>query len=217
MNKIIISILICLISAISWGQAPKWDTVVYNAGYASYFSKTYRNPVMVVYKLYKGGGPCKRDKFYFKNDLNIPAATTKEYTKSGFDKGHLANAEDFAYDCYLDELTFRYYNCVPQRPELNRGIWKVTEEEIRKISQNDSLLVICVNEFGAGYQKMGGVAIPTSCVKIARSLSNGKTYVCRTFVNSKTPSQKDLPANYLEANLKLNFSDLRRKLVIKPH
>jgi hypothetical protein len=74
-----------------------------------------------------------------------------------------------------------------------------------------------VNEFATGYQKMGGVAVPTSCVKIARSLSNGKTYVCRTFVNSKTPSQKDLPANYLEANLKLNFSDLRKKLVIKSH
>lgn len=198
-------------------QSPKWDTVIYNAGYASYFSKTHRNPVMVVYKLYKGGGPCKRDKFYFKNDLRIPAATNKEYSKSGFDKGHLANAEDFAYDCYLDELTFRYYNCVPQRPELNRGIWKVTEEEIRKISQTDSLLVICVNEFAQGHGKMGGVSVPTSCIKIARSLSNGKTYVCRTFVNSKTPSQKDLPSNYLESNLKLNFADLRKKLVIKAH
>jgi len=217
MKKLTLFIFLFCVPLLSLAQALQWDTVVYNSGYASYFSKKYRNPVMVTYKLYKGGGPCKRDKFYFKNDLSIPAATSKEYTKSGYDKGHLANAEDFAYDCYLDELTFRYYNCVPQRPELNRGIWKVTEEEIRRISQNDSLLIICINEFKPGHSMMGGVSVPTNCIKIARSLSNGQTYICRSFVNSSNPSQTDLPKNYLESYYRLNFSDLKRKLVLVLH
>jgi endonuclease G len=218
MKKFKLFILLFLTPLFSFTQENiQWDTVICNKGYNSYFSYKYRNPVMVTYKLYKGGGPCKRDKFYFKNDLGIPAATTKEYTKSGYDKGHLANAEDFAFNCDLDELTFRYYNCVPQRPELNRGIWKVTEDEIRKISQKDSLLVICVNQFKSGYSKMGGVSVPTDCVKIAVSLSTGKTYVCRSFTNSKTPKQEDLPSNYVDGVLKINLSDLKRKLVLVLH
>jgi endonuclease G len=217
MKKYTLFIFLFFIPFLSLAQVLQWDTVVYNNGYASYFSNKYRNPVMVTYKLYKGGGPCKRDKFSFKNDLKIPAATTKEYLKSGYDKGHLANAEDFAFNCELDELTFRYYNCVPQRPELNRGIWKVTEEEIRKASQTDSLLVICINEFRQGYNMMGGVSVPTDCIKIARSLSNGQTYVSRSFVNSSSPSQFELPKNYLEKYYHLSFSDLRRKLKLVLH
>jgi endonuclease G len=217
MKKSILFIFLFFIPFLSITQVIQWDTVIYNKGYASYFSNKYRNPVMVTYKLYKGGGPCKRDKFSFKNDLKIPAATTKEYLKSGYDKGHLANAEDFAFNCELDELTFRYYNCVPQRPELNRGIWKVTEEEIRKISQSDSILVVCINEFGPGHLKMGGVSVPTNCVKIAISLSSNKTYMCRSFTNSKVPTREDLPSNYLETYYKINISDLKRKLVLSLH
>lgn len=217
MKKSILFIFFSLISFFSISQIEKWDTVIYKGGYASYFSYEHRNPVMLVYKLYKGGGPCKRDGFKFKNDLNIPAATTNEYLRSGYDKGHLANAEDFAYDCRLDELTFRYYNCVPQRPELNRGIWKVTEEEIRKISQTDSLLVICINQFGPSCPKMGkGVSVPQNCIKIAASLSTGKIYVCRSFSNSKTPSQKDLPSDYLSKTAKILLVDLKRNLYISP-
>lgn len=217
MKKFILSIFLFCIPLLSLSQNLQWDTVVYNKGYASYFSNKYRNPVMVTYKLYKGGGPCKRDKFSFKNDLKIPAATTKEYLKSGYDKGHLANAEDFAFNCELDELTFRYYNCVPQRPELNRGIWKVTEEKIREISQTDSILVVCINEFKPGYKTMGGVAVPTDCIKIAKSLSTGKTYIARSFTNTSTPQQFELPKNYLETHYMLSFSDLILKLKLSLH
>jgi hypothetical protein len=96
-------------------------------------------------------------------------------------------------------------------------MWKVKEEEIRRISQTDSLLVICINEFRSGYSMMGGVSVPTDCIKIARSLSNGETYVSRTFVNSSSPSQFELPKNYLERYYHLSFSDLKGKLKLVLH
>ena len=130
-------ILILLFPLLSIGQ--QIDTVIVTPIYKAYINKQLKQPVYVKYKLYKGGGTCKRPtQFTNPTKLNLLDA---QYEKSGYDRGHLANAEDFAYDCTAIEQTFRYYNVLPQTPNLNRGIWKQWEEKTRTISQTDSLLV----------------------------------------------------------------------------
>jgi endonuclease G, mitochondrial len=147
------------------------DTIIDEGVYQSYFSYTYKEPLFVKYVLYHGGGPCSRAHFRFHNDTEISMATTQDYSHSGYDEGHLANADDFAYDCDADEKTFRFYNCVPQTPHLNRGAWKHWESEIRKESQDDSLLIITGSIFGS--QVIGdGVYVPDYCWKVAESLSS---------------------------------------------
>jgi endonuclease G len=89
----------------------------------------------VKYKLYRGGGDCDRKQFHFTNENVHDVAKQSDYVHSGYDQGHLCNAEDFANDCRKEELTFRFYNCIPQTPNLNRGIWKGYEQKIRKLSQ----------------------------------------------------------------------------------
>jgi DNA/RNA endonuclease G (NUC1) len=93
------------------------------------------------------------------------SATNKDYLKSGYDRGHLANAEDFAYDCEKEKCTFSYYNCIPQHPQLNRGSWKSWESTIRKESQKDRLKIYTGAIYGK--QKIGnGVAVPDYCWKL---------------------------------------------------
>jgi len=152
-----------LIVSNSWGQTI--DTVIHATNYTSYYSYKLHNPIFVVYKLYKGGGSCSRVKDRFITD-NLPnSATASDYAGSGYDEGHLCNSADFAYDCKLQEATFRFYNCTPQTPALNRGCWKHIETTVRKESQTDSLLIICGNIFGS--KTIGkGVAIPSYCFKI---------------------------------------------------
>lgn len=161
----------------------KVDTIIVTDAYKSYFSFKYKEPIWVSYRLYKGGGDCSRSEFKFKNDTQIKTATDLDYLGSGYDRGHLANAEDFANNCRLDELTFRYYNCLPQKPGLNRGAWKQWETIIRKESQTDSLLVICGGVFG---KKVIGdsLAVPDYCWKIVKSLSTNKIKHILWFVNS---------------------------------
>ena len=144
--RILISIL-----SIQVSFAQICDTVIKNKIYTSYISYELKMPVQVNYKLYKGGGDCNRSKFRFKNDTKIKLLNDKSYKSSGYDKGHLVNAEDFAFDCKLDELTFRYYNCLPQSKNLNRGLWKQKEEETRQLSQIDTIVVIC---FGRNFFKI---------------------------------------------------------------
>src|SRR5688572_10465708 len=82
------------------------DTTIFSHPYMVTYSKKLKAPLLVTYLLYKGGGECSRANFHFKPTSF--SATSADYMYSGYDKGHLCNSEDFAYDCELDERTFRY-------------------------------------------------------------------------------------------------------------
>ena len=98
----------------------------------------------------------------------------------------MANAEDFAFNCVLEEITFRFYNAVPQTPENNRGIWKHYETETRKLSQSDSVLVICYNHFGT--EKLNNrVAIPDTNYKFVYSLTTHELLFSIGICNNSLP------------------------------
>jgi endonuclease G len=168
------------------------QSIVRTPIYTVNFSNTLHEPLWVSYKLYRGGGDCSRAGFHFYNDIDsLQTARNKDYARSGYDKGHLANAEDFASDCTKDELTFRYYNCLPQTPNLNRGVWKTNEEQVRGWSQSDSLLVVCGGTFGK--KKIGRIAVPDCCWKVVQSLSSRKVLFCGWFYNTSSATMEEVP------------------------
>lgn len=179
MKKIIL-LLIILLSLNSYSQnIEKYDTIVVETNYKSYYSFKIKGPSFVIYKLYKGGGSVSRKGMDFKSTLPF-----FDYKKSGYDIGHMADAEDFAYNEILEKETFKYYNAVPQKPNLNRGIWKSYETKIRKISQTDRLLIICG---GCDYNGM----IPNNCFKIVYSLSKRQILYSLVFTNNNNSSVLD--------------------------
>ena len=177
------------------------DTIIVTNAYTSYYSYALHDPLYVVYKLYRGGGDCSRKAFHFKTNGLPHSATPADYKGSGYDEGHLADAKDLAYDCEMEEETFRFYNCVPQTPRLNRGIWKHFETEIRKESQNDSLLIVCGSIFGNNTMGPDAVAIPGWCWKIAISLSTKQVLYCFLCPNDDSDSFEQI-----------GLADLKKKL-----
>lgn len=154
-NKIFFIIICINIVHHSWAQ--KIDTIIDKIVYKSYYSYEIKSPLYVIYYLYKGGGECSRKNLSFTKEFK--SATNKDYLKSGYDRGHLVNAEDFAFDCEMEKCTFSYYNCIPQHPKLNRGSWKSWETTIRKESQQDKLKIYTGAIFGRA--SIGeGVRIP---------------------------------------------------------
>lgn len=174
-----------------------WDVVIKKSNYTSYFERDYLAPTVVVYTLLNGGGECDRDKFDFRNDRkSLKTATNENYRNSGWDRGHLVPTEDFAYNCKLSELTFRYYNCIPQHPKLNRGSWKSVENEVRRMSKNRKIIVMCINIFGKDYLPNSRVGIPTECIKLVWDYNTGEAIAGWVFQNNskasvvrKSPSQ----------------------------
>jgi len=169
--------------------------------YTANFSNTYRVPKYVSYYLYKGGGDCDRTKFKFLNDeLTLKTAEESDYVGTIYDRGHLANAEDFAFDCTNQELTFRYYNCLPQTANLNRGVWKTNETLVRKWSQTEKLYIICGGYFGN--TKTGNITVPNNCWKVVQSVKTKKVLFCGWFSNSSNASMQEISIAELEKKLK---------------
>jgi endonuclease G len=109
-------------------------------------------------------------------------ATNDDYSHSGYDKGHLVSAEDFANNLESERITFRYYNCLPQTPNLNRGVWKKKETSIRTESRSDSLFIICG---GYDFKLVNKLYVPSYCFKIVKNTRNNKITHVLIFTNNK--------------------------------
>ena len=81
----------------------------------------------------------------FRPDPDLPAGRRSEledYRLSGFDRGHMAPAADFATSREAMSATFLLSNMAPQRPALNRGIWAQLEKDIRLLAQGHGALCV---------------------------------------------------------------------------
>lgn len=64
-------------------------------------------------------------------DVRTESATPRDYSGSGYDKGHLCPAADMAFDEKAIDETFYMSNMSPQDPAFNVGIWRELEELTR--------------------------------------------------------------------------------------
>ena len=63
--------------------------------------------------------------------VRTESATPRDYSGSGYDKGHLCPAADMAFDATAIDETFFMSNISPQFPAFNMGIWRELEELTR--------------------------------------------------------------------------------------
>ncbi len=64
------------------------------------------------------------------------------YSRSGFDRGHLAPAGDMTWSDSAMTHSFYYSNISPQDPKLNRGLWKKTEEMARNAAEKNGRVFV---------------------------------------------------------------------------
>ena len=195
-------------------QLQAQNVFVKTKAYEALYSHEYGQPLYVKYLLYKGGGNCSRKDMRFHQDSIQLKVSHKDYSKSGFDQGHLANAEDFAYDCKLEELTFRYYNCIPQTLQLNRGVWRTFEDLIREESQVDSLIIICgplLEKEKIPIKKGSDVIHTTENFKVVYSYKQKQIIYCRLFLNTDKPKMIDVDPSILEKRISFNIYRLLPK------
>lgn len=63
--------------------------------------------------------------------ISTGSANLADYRKSGYDRGHLTPAADMSFSEDAMSETFFMSNMSPQTPELNRGVWKDLEAQVR--------------------------------------------------------------------------------------
>jgi endonuclease G, mitochondrial len=103
-----------------------------------------------------------------------PATQTSDYTRSGFDRGHLTNSEDRSSNPIDNSATFLMTNIIPQSPDNNRGVWVELENYCRKLVRAGKELYIVagphgqggVGDRGASRNLAGGQPVPASTWKV---------------------------------------------------
>lgn len=117
--------------------SPK-ETIRNHTGYSTSYSHNLGQPLWVAYSLNSTKLIRRAERpSRFTPDPTIKPSTVphEAYTKTGFDRGHLAPAADMAGSVITMKESFYTSNICPQRPGLNRGIWKNLEEQIRTWAQ----------------------------------------------------------------------------------
>ena len=70
------------------------------------------------------------------------SAKSSDYTKSGYDRGHLCPAGDMGFNRNAMQESFLMSNISPQVPDFNRGIWKELETQVREWAKKERQLYV---------------------------------------------------------------------------
>ena len=116
----------------------------------------------------------------FDPDSSLPpgftVVTHKDYSGSGFDRGHMCPHSDRAANTDMSFATFVMTNIIPQAPNVNRKAWEQLESYCRDLVRRDhDRLYVVAGPAGRGGRGANGprnvighgkVAVPAQCWKI---------------------------------------------------
>ena len=111
------------------------EMVIRHLGYTVSYNSFYKTPNWVAWELTRQeteGDEERTNKFLPDPELPEPRVTTSDYTRSGYDRGHMAPAADMKWSSRAMKESFYMSNICPQNRKLNRDDWGDLEESCRK-------------------------------------------------------------------------------------
>ncbi len=155
-----------------------------------FFALSYNNhhgtPNWVSWRLLKEDlGDAPRAQFH--PDTALPAGfkriVPRDYTGSGFDRGHICPHSDRAFSAEASNATFLMTNMIPQAPNVNQGAWNDLEDYLRQLVRRDDHRLYIVSgpagKGGVGKEGRrelladGRVTVPAYCWKVVLVLPEG--------------------------------------------
>lgn len=170
--------------------------------YTLAFNPVSRTPVWVAEyvtpQMIDGNEP-RSAKFF--EDPALPGearSSPKDYSRSGYDMGHMAPAGDFVGSANQTRESFYLSNIVPQvGKDFNRGIWMHLESWVRKCVRNRGpLLVVTGPIYENGQTKewlRNRVAVPTHLFKVVTDPQNMQSIA---FIMANEPHPHEAYASY---------------------
>jgi endonuclease G len=121
----------------------------------------------------------------FYKEPNIKTSDAVDYVKNIYDKGHGAPAATFSDSQENLKQTFSYLNCILQDQYLNRGEWRLLEEQERKWDDTENLTVLIKVFFDNPIKRLPtNAAIPSHLQKHIY-FETQKKWKCYVFLNEK--------------------------------
>ncbi len=163
-----------------------------------YFALSYNNakgtPNWVSWRLVADDLGDAPRQLVFDTDFTLPKTFNrvvhKDYSGSGFDRGHMCPHSDRAKNETTSFATFVMTNIIPQAPQVNQKTWEYLEEYERGLAKKKSELHIVAGPSGQGGRGKFGfrttigtgktqVVVPAKCWKVILIVKPGAAKVDR--------------------------------------
>lgn len=182
MKKVLLFIGIFLVSFTSFSQ----DTIrVKNQVFEVLYSQNLEQPLWIKYHSTNRPTNVNRGAMDFYTEKGIKTSDAADYLKNIYDKGHGAPAATFSDNAENLKQTFSYLNCILQDQYLNRGEWRLLEEQERKWDDVENLTIIIKVFFDKPVKRLPtNVAIPSHLQKHIY-FQKQKKWKCYVFLNEK--------------------------------
>ncbi|WP_261903054.1 DNA/RNA non-specific endonuclease [Vibrio fortis] len=148
------------------------DQVLCRTGYAVGYNYQTKNADWVAYHVTKESvnAQFKRSN-NFKVDAELPEyaqSTLSDYSKSGYDRGHLAPSAAMDFSQESMQESFLLSNMSPQLPGFNRVGWRLLEEHVRDLANEYHELYVVTGPIYEGNEASigDGVVIPSAFYKV---------------------------------------------------
>ena len=182
MKKVLLVIGIILVSFTSFAQ----DTIrVKNQVFEVLYSQKLESPLWLKYRSTNRPTNVNRGSMDFYTEKNIKTSDAEDYRANIYDKGHLAPAASFSDNMENLKQTFTYLNCMLQDQYMNRGEWRLLEEQERKWDDLENLTVLIKVFFDKPVKRLPtNAAIPSHMQKHIY-FEKQKKWKCYVFLNEK--------------------------------
>ncbi len=161
------------------------DKKIYKVSY----SQKYEQPLELTYESSNRPTNVNRGSMDFYVEPGVKTSDNNDYANNIYDKGHLAPAATFSDNMENLKLTFSYLNSALQNQYLNRGEWRLLEEQERKWDDVERLTIQINVEFkNTNTVLPTGATVPTGFTKHI-FFNNQRIWKCYYFPNVK-PTKK---------------------------
>lgn len=165
------------------------DVMIDKKIYKVFYSQTKEQPLWLEYKSSNRPTNVNRGSMDFYGEQNIITSDHNDYAKNVWDKGHIAPAATFSDNMENLKTTFSYLNCALQDQYLNRGEWRLLEEQERKWDDKEVLEIKVDLKFDKNsFVIPTGATVPSGFTKHIHFVKSNK-WECYYFPNTK-PDKK---------------------------
>ena len=188
MKKCLISLLLVLITVVSYSQGITPITqniIVKNNVFEVLYSQELEQPLKIKYRSTNRPTNVNRGTMDFYKEPNIKTSDAADYAKNIYDKGHGAPAATFSDNQENLKQTFSYLNCILQDQYLNRGEWRLLEEQERKWDDTEDLTVLIKVFFDNPVKRLPTNAAIPSYLQKHIYFEKQKHWRCFVFLNEK--------------------------------
>ncbi|MCK9163431.1 MAG: DNA/RNA non-specific endonuclease [Bacteroidales bacterium] len=150
------------------------DHKYYKIGYWDKHKQSAWVAYLLTREMVEGKKATRSNKFRMDKKLSTRPISSSDYTKSGYDRGHICPSADMSFSQDAQDMTFLMSNISPQLHSFNAGKWKQLEEKVRQWAiENDSIIVISGPILDSIKGKIGknNISVPYSFYKIIIDIS----------------------------------------------